>query len=450
MPDTDTKALAAIRPGDPASKLAAAIGDRWVEPAPAMGGRVDYLKHGLRFEARLTADGRVGRTTMLFNFDPEASVEGLHMLMPAEEVERARPDLRITTMPGMDWSRMGHRKVEGGTLMVSIDHGRIARMNLFGNEPRYDDTPPLPLPRPKRAFGIEVVRSLRPRGAPAPDGWAFGLPRGIAPEQWPLSWHSAMPLEHHFTVRVPEPYRTAGPERVALALFSEAAESRANDVEAMQDLMGRRFDGRALPDRVEPALQPFLDALRVAHPHAVPMRDGLGAGFTAIWLTEEEFGGAECDPPEPIVTTANAHVEPPAWMNMSGASRLFGWNGSEEFNPDYYLHRLAGRKPIGPWDIALLRVTEREDVNVGKWPVEGYEGDPNPDGYIAAYSEEWDEEELVQAEGDGQFGGTVYPAQGLPHVTPLFMGVEETMGMINMGGGSGQLDLATMRFHWAQ
>ena len=51
---------------------------------------------------------------------------------------------------------------------------------------------------------------------PRQQGWCFGLPPGITPEQWPLDPNNGFPLNHGFTLLLPEDYRIYGPEIVAL------------------------------------------------------------------------------------------------------------------------------------------------------------------------------------------------------------------------------------------
>ncbi|MEW5716964.1 hypothetical protein AB1462_32480, partial [Pseudomonas sp. SB113] len=125
-----------------------------------------------------------------------------------------------------------------------------------------------------------------------------------------------------------------GPQYMALALFSDSS-SETKSSDAVSDLMNMVFDGRELPETIEPDLQPFLDHLRNRHPMEFRSKDILYSTFAAIWLTEEEFTGAECEPPTPVQTSANAMCRLPDWLEASSAERLFGWDGREEFNENY-------------------------------------------------------------------------------------------------------------------
>src|SRR4051794_10747172 len=64
------------------------------------------------------------------------------------------------------------------------------------------------------------------------DGYAFGRPPGVGSVQWPRSRVNGLPMAHLFTVRVPEEYRCAGPDYVALSLF-QADDHVAKTVEGV-------------------------------------------------------------------------------------------------------------------------------------------------------------------------------------------------------------------------
>lgn len=449
--DVDTAALGAIRPGDPKERLAAAIGERWLDPAPALAGRVGYFEQDFRFTARLDRDGNVGEIRFHFDFDPSVTIEGLRMLMPEDEIAKTLPHLKLSEPSAAFPYRIGYLELANGALLgVEVGHGRVTRIWIDNPQAIYPDKGPMPLALPASSFDVAIVPGLQPRGTVAPDGWACGLPRGIKPMQWPLSNRTGFPLEHHFTVRVPEAYRVKGEQYVALALFSDAGEESRRSP-AVSDLMNIVFDGRSLPATVEDELQPFLDHLRNRHPMEFRSKDILYATFAAIWLTKGELKGAECEPPQPVKTSANQMCALPHWLGASAAERMFGWDGSEAFNPNYGLHRIAGRKPLDKWELLLLKMSERhDDPNTGRQPVEFFDSPGNVDGYVPRYSEQWDALGIDMTYGDLHFGGTAGPAQAMPDLTPFYIEFEETMGMINFGGGNGQLDLMTMQIDWGQ
>jgi len=54
------------------------------------------------------------------------------------------------------------------------------------------------------AYDIELLKYSTPAAGEAFQGWCFGLPPGITPEQWPLDPDTGYPLMHGFTLRLPE------------------------------------------------------------------------------------------------------------------------------------------------------------------------------------------------------------------------------------------------------
>src|SRR5690606_20399263 len=122
----DTKALGGIRPGDPMEKLAAAFGPWWREPTPEEAAWIRYLDEHYRFTARLTRDGKVGSVSYDYGFEPEASVAGLRMLMPEDEIVRSFPELRLREPQDNFPYRFGSLPLEnGGSLSVEVGHGRV-------------------------------------------------------------------------------------------------------------------------------------------------------------------------------------------------------------------------------------------------------------------------------------------------------------------------------------
>ena len=51
-------------------------------------------------------------------------------------------------------------------------------------------------------------------------GWLGSRGPGISDEQWPRSPHTGLPMQHIFTLHLPEPYRRRGPEYVAVSFFA--------------------------------------------------------------------------------------------------------------------------------------------------------------------------------------------------------------------------------------
>lgn len=442
--------LAALRPGDEKRTLAAAMAPYWREPAPEDAGRIDWLRERLAFTARLGVDGRIAWLDFGFGFDERAPIAGLRLKMPESEIERIA-GLRLS--PPSRNSPYRYASVDlpgGGSLSVTAAHGRATE--IFAVDPAAVTlTIPSPLPPPALAYDVEVKPGLLPRGAAAPDGWCCGLPRGISPTQWPLSGRTGFPLEHYFTVRVPEPYRVKGERYVALAFFGETwSESRKSP--AVWNVMETIFDGRPPPLDVDDGLRPFVDHLRRRHPMEFRCKDILEQNFAAIWLAAEEFAGGECEPPALIKISANAMCAEPPWLKVSAAQRLFGHDGREAFDPAKGAHRRAGRPPRDRWEALALSLSVRQhDPNVGRAPIDDVRGNAgDPDGYAPISSPRWEALAVKPPVPGAGFGGTAVPAQGMPELTPFFMAIGEELGEINMGGGNGQLDLVSMRFDWAQ
>jgi hypothetical protein len=131
-------------------------------------------------------------------------------------------------------------------------------------------------------------------------GWAFGLPPGIAPAEWPRHRTSGLPLVHGFTIRVPDAYRAKGAERVALSYFhpgdSESFPSEEDCVARVQAVLsGAKLEGHE-------SKRPFWRALeahaRSRHPATVYSRDILDHDHAIVWHTAADLEGPRCQRPE--------------------------------------------------------------------------------------------------------------------------------------------------------
>ncbi|MDO5612940.1 MAG: hypothetical protein Q4G14_06825 [Paracoccus sp. (in: a-proteobacteria)] len=435
MTEVDLKALADIVPGDDMKTLAAAIGSRWRPPAPEERGWITYLEAHYGFKARLDRDGRVGSVQYLLHFDPQTEIGGVRMRMSHADLQQL-PYIRTIGQPGANWFATASMVLPGGVNQtVSLTGDKVNTVRRNNRDAVYPEHV-IPIPRPKVSFNGQVLPGALPRDADAPDGWCCGLPRGIIQAQWPLSQNTGHPLEHHFTVRVPAPYRVKGPQFVALAFFSETA-SESPVSRRVSDLMNIIFDGRDLPQSVEPELAPFLDHLRNRHPMDFRAKDILHNTFAVIWLTEDELSGAPCLPPDPITTAANSMCAPPIWLDKTTSQRAADWG------------EVVGDK----WAIRRLKLTEvSDDYNTGRIPFDDLIGaaEENRDGYIAAYSDEWDALPEQPDYGPLHFGGTVMNVQGMPEIGPFFLDISDPLGEVNFGGGTGQLDLVSSELDWAQ
>lgn len=147
-----------------------------------------------------------------------------------------------------------------------------------------------------RAYNIEMLHQSLGEIEPRGDGWVFGLPPGISTAQWPLDPNNGYPLNHGFTIRLPEDYRVHGPEIVGLSFFAVAFDH--NDGMPLTAPAVRAFFDETAPERPDdPFLVPFWEARQSEHPRLFRMRDVLDLEYAVILLTEQEFSGPFAQPP---------------------------------------------------------------------------------------------------------------------------------------------------------
>jgi len=280
-----------------------------------------------------------------------------------------------------------------------------------------------------RAYDLEIGPWREGEPDRTADGWCFGLPPGIRPEQWPRDPVTGWPLMHGFTLKLPPGYRVHGPEVVALSFFATPAEGN---------------DGGAGPDAVAADALDGADA----HPRLHRMRDILDYAYAVILLTEAEYAGPSCRPPRDPALASGAPA--PAWLRDGSAPAYEAFGGRARFQD------VADPFPIH----RPLRATERaEDPNAGLAPEEDYSDEPTASGYAsflynaAGPGEPVDFQEHEWARGFASschVGGTMMPCQAIPDdFSPFYVEFEEGMGGYNFGGGNAQLDFGGMRFDWA-
>ncbi|KAF1051013.1 MAG: hypothetical protein GAK43_02588 [Stenotrophomonas maltophilia] len=124
-----------------------------------------------------------------------------------------------------------------------------------------------------QAYDIEVLGDARAH--PHTQGWCFGLPPGIQPQQWPLDPNTGYPLMHGFTLLLPEDYRVHGPDVVALSFFSVAPDQNDGGPEVVPGIAEVLRDPSASAP-ADAALLPFWEAGRASHPRLHRMEDILG------------------------------------------------------------------------------------------------------------------------------------------------------------------------------
>ncbi len=309
-----------------------------------------------------------------------------------------------------------------------------------------------------RAYDINIQHNTVEPGADDCDGWCFGLPPGITPEQWPLDPISGYPLMHGFTIRLPDDYRCHGPEIAALSFFATAADQNDGGARARPALREAVLGSGGAP--AQPELMPFYAAARSAHPRLHRMQDILGYEYAVVLLKTEEFAGPPCPPP---LHEANAFLranDRPGWLE-SGAVNYFKaeavpTNLAEQ--DTHYFKPLFGDYPDGTlgWNRELRLTPRARDPNAGKAPMEDF-GDGTPSGYTNYFywadgvvkTENYHLHDWAEDHKPNHIGGTMRPIQATPEFSPYCIGFEEYFGGYNFGGGNAQLDFRDMKLDWA-
>ena len=272
----------------------------------------------------------------------------------------------------------------------------MARWSIAARADLPTPVPPLPGRHPDLAYRIDEGQSAQH------DGWARGRPPGLTPEQWPRGDKSAVPLAHVFTLRLPEAYRTRGPEYVALSLFAQASE---------------------LPDTsAETSTDTLAPLKRDTTPHPTASRDDWWSESAWLWLTEAEYAGAPCPPP-----TLTGPVAP-AW-----ALALRAFEASD----------------LPPEWLALVPYA---DPNVGLLPTDAEsEEEAAYTPWSSARGEALMLMETITTRASGNhLGGTylgVQPADGL---SATFFELEDEFAGLNLGGDEGLFDLAKNTWTWGR
>jgi hypothetical protein len=304
---------------------------------------------------------------------------------------------------------------------------------------------------PTLAYNLELLKIPPARGTENDHGWCYGLPPGITQSQWPLSPFCGYPMQPGFTIRVPEQYRTQGPDFVALSLFADQQHDEPVEVEAIAEYF--RADTQGRPD--DPNLLPFWSYKQNRHPMEFWMaEDAMGRSFAAIWLTEAEFAGPLCQPPRLAGNPLLCQNPPPPWIEKGSARAVFelqigSYDAIEEIEKkDWY--RVFGQVPeIGHRAYAIGVSLREGDPNVGKAPRDQHLHQNDMGDYVAPFSPASEPFDLKRLFGRNHFGGTMFPEQWTPKYSPTYLEFEEHFGGFNFGGGNAQLDLETMAFEWA-
>ncbi|WP_337268802.1 DUF7256 domain-containing protein [Oryzifoliimicrobium ureilyticus] len=446
----DIAALGRLRPMMPLEELASLI-----PPGTSLSQNERGYIEGIGpdgFGLYVDLAGKIGRIGFYGVFPHDIEIIGLHIGMPLAEVIKLYPDLQH--QPGdpeddVPWSEYCGRTSDGFQLIVRMKDEAVLAIEIANPDAAFPEPPKLLAdPSLKVAYdffrGSQRRQPVEGRDASWSGGWSLGLPPGIGSEQWPLSPVLGHPLRHAFTLAIPEEYRKQGREFVALSLFVDDQLEELPESPAVAAFFREPLTSDPPAD---PALAPFWSYRRARHPMLFDMTDILDTHYAAIWLTQAEFEGALCMPPDlagnPYLSTA------PSWITGSygrylrhskirpgGVADAYEWMGGE--GPE------AGIMTAFP-----IRAELREgDPNIGK-PAREWDHECRDSGYIRAYTEEAKPFDLERFFGRNHLGGTMFPQQGYPKFGPYYFEFEEDFGGFNFGGGNGQMDLEKMVLDWA-
>ncbi|MBN8944484.1 MAG: hypothetical protein J0H01_33560 [Rhizobiales bacterium] len=313
---------------------------------------------------------------------------------------------------------------------------------------------------PAKAYDLEMLPISVPEVGERGKGWCFGLPPGLTPEQWPLDRFNGFPLRHAFTLLLPGDYRCHGPDIVALSFFGISNDHHDGGLTVNEPVASAL---RAAGPPSDPLLRRLWQAERSAHPRLFRMTDVLDREYAVILLTQAEFDGRLCPPPQHGYPAQLHASRRPLWLEL-GTARAY-WD--DNYFPSsgtpveqYHLYKALGGVP--PRDLAFnrgIRWSPRaSDPNAGKAPREAYGAAAAENGYTTYYywqdgkieAANFRQHDWAQGHGERHIGGTMRPAQGIPFgFSAHYVEFDEAFGGFNFGGGIAQLDFQAMKFDWA-
>jgi hypothetical protein len=416
--------LANLRPGQPMSALADAIGESWKAPEYIDLGLVRLTKKNeKKFWAKLDTDQRIGELSFSTGFPENHRIEGLYLCMLIEKALLIRPQLTVLDA-NLDDQRSGttvylDRSEEGYDIEVHSNGKSISNITLRSRSSIFPSFEPADS-NLKQAFDVWPVEGRKlpdqERGAEWAGGWTFGLPPGIQSKHWPLDPEKGYPLRHAFTLHLPPQYRVKGMDLVALSFF-------VGD----EDDGGHKVDGFD-PEKIE------------RHPHGFNMEDSIYRPYVGIWLSQEEFDGPLCQPP--IMKGRG-----PKWYARGYAATFNAPRGADKI-------RFAWPDGQARADLTVafpLSIASRDaDPNVGKPPRGRDSGDDN--SYTPIFSErgkELDLERFHAAPHVHHLGGTMYGGDWNMRFGPYYLEFHEDFADFNFAGGDMQIDLKRMALNWS-
>ncbi|MEG2267189.1 MAG: hypothetical protein RSA84_22160 [Acinetobacter sp.] len=291
---------------------------------------------------------------------------------------------------------------------------------------------------------------------PRQQGWCFGLPPGITPEQWPLDPNNGFPLNHGFTFLLPEDYRIYGPEIIALSFFSVAREHNDGGTPCTEEVLNvfEHFDHSAPPEDHD--LYLFWLAEKQRHPRLFRMEDSLGCSYAVILLTLQEFDGPFCEPPELIPNYYRDQQEAPAWISVGNAFNYFQDSVRPTDTPESnFVYRKLGTIPEQSlaFNLAISCQPRTFDPNAGISPTES-----NDTEYQSIYffyedtagNSQCGTHRWHNTHQPNHLGGSMSPVQSIPNeISPYYIEFEEYFGGYNFAAGNAWLDLKNMKFDFS-
>lgn len=307
-----------------------------------------------------------------------------------------------------------------------------------------------------QAYDLTLLPYPIRENTPRQQGWCFGLPSGITPEQWPLDPNNGFPLNHDFTLLLPTDYRIYGPEIVALSFFAVAPEQNDGGTPCTEEILNvfENFEPSTPPE--DPDLYLFWLAEKKRHPLLFRMEDILGCSYAIILLTQYEFEGPFCQPPELLPNRYRDQQAPPAWLSSGSAFNYFQSNIRSKDTPESnFVYRKFGTLPEHSlaFNLAISCQPRAFDPNAGISPTEDDNGE-----YQSIYSFYEDSEgeskcEIQQwhsAHHANHLGGSMAPVQFIPDdISPYYIEFEEYFGGYNFGAGNAWLDFKNMKFDFS-
>lgn len=291
------------------------------------------------------------------------------------------------------------------------------------------------------AYNIEILKKPATESNRF-DGWIFGLPPGITPEQWPIDPNTGYPLMHGFTLKLPDDYRIHD-GFVGISFFAIALEHNDGGPEYVEGLEEAILSDQS-PEN--PLFKEFWDSFQKGHPHCKYVTETLGCYYATLLLTEEEFNGDFCLPPKLLTRSFDGDISSPEWLKEGCASRFW----KQSYSPylglppeEYDVYRDLGGIPTEEinYNRAILLKSNPRDPNAGMQPT-----DNEGTSYINPFENEPD---WVETISPNHLGGTTFSNQGIPDfLTPYYIEFEEIFGGYNFGSGNAQFDIKSRDFDW--